>query len=156
MKRTIVALLLAAVTAAPATAAEPTRPQAGTPASARPAKKGKLVFVARTGMEDMQTMSSAYRHATAAQKSGHLEKVVVLSYGRSSVLFDPSVKAIPEEPRKLAAEALAAGVELVVCNNSLEKFGIDPAALQPKARVVEDAITELSRLVAEGYAVVSY
>lgn len=159
MKRTMMtAFLLAAVTAASPAAAQPTKAQPSTPASlsAQPAKKGKLVFAAMTGMEDMQTMSSAYRHAMVALKSGHLDKVVVLSYGRSAVVYDSTVKAIPDDVRKLAAQAQAAGVELVVCKNSLEKLGIDPASLQPKPRIVENAMAELARLVAEGYAVVSY
>lgn len=156
MKRMMIAVMLAAMTFASAAGAQPAKAQGSAPPAAQPAKKGKLVFAATTGMEDLQTLSSAFRHAMVAWKSGHLEKVVVLSYGRSAVVFDPTVKAIPDEVRKLAAQAQAAGVELVVCNNSLQKFGIDPASLQPRARVVENAMAELALLVSEGYAVVSY
>lgn len=157
MTQAILAAMAITASAASAAMAEPTRAQES-PKDQRtvPAKKGKLVFAAMTGMEDAQTLASTFRHATVAMKSGYLEDVVILSYGRSAVVFDPTVTAIPDEIRKLAKEAQAAGVELVVCNNSLQKFGIDAASLQPKARVVENAMTELARLVSEGYAVVSY
>lgn len=157
MKRTFLAAILAAATATSVVVAQPARTPTNSAApAAQPAKKGKLVFALTTGMEDLQMLSSTFRHAMAALKSGHLEKVVILSYGRSAVLFDPTVTAIPEDIRKLAAQAQAAGVELVVCNNSLQKFGIDPERLQPRARIVENAMTELARLVSEGYAVVTY
>lgn len=155
MKHTMIltAFLFAALTTASTSHAANAQP--ATP-SAQPAKKGKLVFAAMAGMEDMQTMSSAFRHATAALKSGHLDKVVVLSYGRSAVVYDPTVKAIPDDVKKAMVEAQAAGVELVVCKNSLDKLGIDPATLQPKPRIVDNAMAELALLVADGYAVVSY
>lgn len=120
------------------------------------AKKGKLVFVAMTGLEDIGTLSSSFRHAKAAVESGHLEHVVWLSWGRAVVSLDPTVKAVPNEVRQHAEAARAAGVELVACAQALKKFDIDPAKLEPKARVVENGVTELARLVAEGYAVIRY
>lgn len=149
-------MIIATGVLATATPADAEPPSTARPAVVQTAKKGKLVFAAMTGMEDMQTMSSVYRHAMVALKSGHLEKVIVLSYGRSAVLYDPTVTAVPDDVRKLASQAQAAGVELVVCKSSLQKLGIDPASLQPKARVVDNAMVELARLVGEGYAVVSY
>lgn len=157
MKNMMMAAFLFAALTAASTSSVAANAQAATPTpSAQPAKKGKLVFAAMAGMEDMQTMSSAYRHAMVALKSGHLDKVVVLSYGRSAMVFDPTVKAVPDDVKKVVAEAQAAGVELVVCKNSLEKLGIDPATLQPKPRIVDNAMVELARLVADGYAVVRY
>lgn len=126
------------------------------PAAPTPAPKGKLVFVAMTGPEDVLTLSSSFRHALAAKKSGRLEDVVWLGYGRSVVAFDPTVKVVPEDVRKNAAEARKAGVKLLVCGQALAKWGMDPQKLEPQAEVVANAIDELARLVSEGYQIIRY
>ncbi|AEI66870.1 DsrE family protein [Corallococcus macrosporus] len=121
-----------------------------------PARQGKLVFVATTGLEDIGTLSSSLRHAKSAKASGHLSDVVWLTYGRAVVALDPTVKAVPEEVRKVAQDAKAAGVRMVACGHALQKFDIDPKKLQPQADVVANGVAELSRLVAEGYQVIRY
>ncbi len=138
-------LLPSAALAREKTAAPQPRPQ-----------KGKLVFVATTGLEDVLTLTSSFRHAQGALESGHLESVVWLSYGRAVVALDPTVEAVPSSVRKAAAEAKAAGVKLVACATALKKFGIAPDRLQPDAEVVANGAHELARLVAEGYAVIRY
>lgn len=148
------ALLFALLLALPGIALAQKPPLA--PAKGQPLAKGKLVFVSTTGLEDIGTLGSSFRHAKVAKESGHLSEVVWLSYGRSVVALDPTVTAVPEEVRKLAAEAKAAGVRLVACGNALSKFDIDPKKLTPAAEVVPDGVGELSRLVAEGYAVIRY
>lgn len=145
---TLLAVLLLAPAAALAAA-----PDAPAP---RPARQGKLVFVATTGLEDLGTLSSGFRHAKTAKESGHLSDVVWLSYGRAIVALDPTLKAVPEGVRKEAQAARAAGVRLVACGSALEKFDIDPKKLQPQAEVVENGVAELARLVAEGYQVIRY
>lgn len=120
------------------------------------AKQASMVFVANTGLEDVQTLTSSLRHAIAAKKSGHLSKVVWMVYGRAIVVFDPKVKAVPDSMRKLAKEAADAGVEVVVCNEALKKYGIPADGLAIPARVVPNAITELAKLVSEGAAVLRY
>lgn len=155
MKRLLLTLLsLSLFVAVPgiASAAEPTSKSERT----TPVAKGKLVFVATTGLEDIATLSSSFRHAIVAKESGHLSDVVWLGYGRSVVALDPTVTAVPEEVRKAAAAAKAAGVRLVACGNALNKFGIDPKKLTPQAEVVPSGVSELSRLVADGYAVIRY
>ncbi|MFP2957352.1 DsrE family protein [Myxococcus sp. 1LA] len=127
----------------------------GAPPS-QPARQGKLVFVATTGLEDIGTLSSSFRHAKSAKESGYLSDVVWLTYGRAVVALDPTVKAVPAEVREVAQEAKAAGVRLVACGHALQKFGIDPKKLQPPADVTANAVVELSRLVAEGYQVIRY
>jgi len=140
---------LAAIAAAPSRAPQATETQV-------PARQGKLVFVSTTGLEDIGTLSSSFRHAQAAKESGYLSDVVWLSYGRAVVALDPTVKAVPEGVRKAAQAAKAAGVRLVACGHALQKFDIDPKKLQPEAGVVDNGVAELSRLVAEGYQVVRY
>jgi|GEM_PF-2722938 len=149
MNRFLLILIAALVTAPLATLAA----DAG---KKPPARQGKLVFVSTTGLEDLGTLSSAFRHAKAAKVSGHLSDVVWLTYGRAVVALDPTVKAVPDSIRKEAQEAKAAGVRLVACGSALEKFGIDRNKLQPQAEVVDNGVTELARLVAEGYQVIRY
>lgn len=147
MLRNAFALLLTlALFAAPATALAKETPKA----------KGKLVFVATTGLEDIGTLSSSFRHAKTAKESGYLSDVVWLAYGRAVVALDPTVQAVPAEVRKQAQEAKDAGVKLVACGHALKKYGIDPKHLQPQATVVDQGVVELSRLVAEGYQVIRY
>lgn len=136
---------LAAFAAAP-------KAKAPTPA----ARQGKLVFVATTGLEDLTTLSSSFRHAKAAKESGYLADVVWLSYGRAVVALDPTVKAVPEDVRREAQLAKAAGVRLVACGVALKKYDIDPKTLLPSADVVDNGVAELSRLVAEGYQIIRY
>ena len=121
-----------------------------------PQRKAKLLFVTTVGLEDIGTLSSSFRHALAAKKSGHVEDIVWLGYGRSVVALDPTVGAVPDSVRQHAAEAKAGGVRLVACAQALKKYDIDPARLQPKAEVVANAIDELGRLVAQGYQVINY
>ncbi|RKH50159.1 hypothetical protein D7Y23_14205 [Corallococcus sp. AB050B] len=142
----LVIVPLATIVAAPSQA----------PGKKAPAHQGRLVFVSTTGLEDIGTLSSSFRHAKTAKESGYLSEVVWLTYGRAVVALDPTVKAVPEEVRMEARAAKAAGVRLVACGNALAKFGIDPKKLQPEAEVVDNGVAELSRLVAEGYQVIRY
>ncbi|MBN9682521.1 MULTISPECIES: DsrE family protein [unclassified Corallococcus] len=142
----LVIIPLAAIAAAPSQS----------PGKKAPAHQGKLVFVSTTGLEDIGTLSSSFRHAKTAKESGYLSDVVWLSYGRAVVALDPTVKAVPQAVREEAQAAKAAGVRLVACGNALAKFGIDPKKLQPEAEVVDNGVAELSRLVAEGYQVIRY
>lgn len=145
----LVLVPFAAIAAAPSQAPQATEKKV-------PARQGRLVFVSTTGLEDIGTLSSSFRHAKAAKESGYLSDVVWLSYGRAVVALDPTVKAVPEGVRKEAQAAKDAGVRLVACGHALAKFDIDPKKLQPQAEVVDNGVAELSRLVAEGYQVIRY
>ena len=150
----ILLLVIAALVTAPLTALAAAPSQAAEKKT--PARQGKLVFVSTTGLEDLGTLSSSFRHAKAAKESGYLSDVVWLSYGRAVVALDPTVKAVPESVRKEAQAAKAAGVRLVACGHALQKYDIDPKKLQPQAEVVDNGVAELSRLVAEGYQIIRY
>ncbi len=153
MNRLLPLLVIALVTAPLASRSAPPSPPAKKEV---PARQGKLVFVATTGLEDLGTLSSSLRHVKSAKESGYLSDVVWLTYGRAVVALDPTVKAVPAEVREAAQAARDAGVRLVACGSALRKFGIDPKALQPQADVVDNGVAELSRLVAEGYQVIRY
>jgi len=120
------------------------------------APKAKLLFVSTTGLEDLGTLSSSFRHAIAATRSQHVEDVVWIGYGRAIVAFDPTVEAVPASVREQAQAALTSGVKLKVCAEALRKYGIDPKKIEPKAEVVANAIDEVARLVAQGYQVINY
>lgn len=121
-----------------------------------PARKGKLAFVAMTGPEDVGTLSASFRHALAAKKSGHLEDVVWLSWGRAVVALDPKNTVVPESVRTHARAAQEGGVRLVACAQALKKWGIDPKTLAPSAEVVPNGVDEMARLIAEGYEIIRY
>lgn len=129
---------------------------AGVLADEAPTPKGRLVFVAMTGPEDAATLSSSFRHALAAKKSGHLEEVVWLAWGRAVLALDPTVSAIPADIREQAKAAREGGVRLVACGQALKKWGIDPKTLEPAAEVVPNGVDELARLVSLGYEVIRY
>lgn len=150
MRYVAMLLSLAVLSPAPASARGPA-------ATAAPAREHTgLVFVANTGLEDIGTLSSSLRHAAAAKKSGHLDAVVWMVFGRAIVLLDPDVGAVPDGLKADLRAAQEAGVEIVACANALGKYGIDPARLDPGIRVVPNAMDELARLVADGYAVLRY
>ncbi len=151
MKRLIAVALL---TLAPALAVA--APPAPTTAQAQPQKKGKLVFVVMTGLEDIGTLSSTFRHAQAAKETGLLEEVVVLGYGRSVVAFDPTVKAVPDSVRQHIRAAQKAGVRIVLCAQALKKYDIDPKKLEPSAEVTPNAMAELARMVNAGFQIIRY
>jgi intracellular sulfur oxidation DsrE/DsrF family protein len=148
------ALALAISTVAPVlTAAAAAPPRAG---SSAPVAASGMVFIANAGLEDVGTLSSSLRHAKVAKESGHLDDVVWIVYGRAIVILDPAVSAVPQGLRDDLAAARAAGVRIVACGVALEKYGIDAARLGSQAEVVPNGISEVARLVAEGYALLRY
>lgn len=151
--RSILVLLLLAL-AAPSAVAAPRKSAASAQRSPR-AQTG-LVFVANTGLEDVQTLSSSLRHAIAAKRSGHLDEVVWIVYGRAIVALDPTVDAVPSTLRQQIRDAREAGVRLVACAEAMRKFDIDAATVEAGVEVVPNALDEVARLVAEGYALLRY
>ncbi len=148
------ALLPAVLFSAGAGAASPAPSRA--PAAVAPAAAPGLVVVARTGVEDPGTLASAFRHAAAAQKSGHLPQVTVVVYGRAIQVFQPGLVAADDARAHLAA-ARAAGVRVLACRQALSRNGIPPeAATAAGAEVVDAAIDEIARLVAAGNALLPY
>jgi len=152
MRHLLVTLLL--VTAAQDAVAAPKK--AARSSESTPKAATGLVFVANTGLEDVQTLSSSLRHAVGAKQSGHLDEVVWIVYGRAIVALDPSVDAVPASVRQQIVEAREAGVRLVACQQALDKFDIDPEVLPEGIEVVPNALTEVARLVAGGYALLRY
>lgn len=120
---------------------------------------GKLVLVMATGMEDMQTLNMAFRHAKAAKESGYLEDVVLLVYGRGIMAFNGAMgqSGRPPQIAAMAREAQHAGVRIIVCRNSIDQMGIPVDKIDPKPdEIVPNAIVKLSELVSQGYQAIRY
>jgi hypothetical protein len=154
----IAAALLAALVGSPVMAAEGTDTKnAGDPASAEPKGHGKLVVVLTSGLEDLQTVNMALRHAAMSKKSGYLDDVVLLVYGRGIQVFAKDITAKPPQVGKAIEEAKAAGVHIRVCAESMKKFNIAKEGLEPGVEeVVPNAIVTLSELVSKGYQILKY
>ena len=112
-------LLAGTVAAKPAAAPSPT-------AAKQAAPTAKLAIVALTGPEDMQMMTSAYRHATAMKKSGAL------------------------------ADAIAAGVKVYACAHAMEENGIAKDTLLPGIEVVPQGAVKTAELAGAGATLLRY
>lgn len=143
---------MAALASAPAFAAKP----ATTTAEVQPKPQGRLVFAVHTGPEDLATLSSVMRQIKAAKESGFLSEVAIIFYGRSVPLFDPNSKVMPDDLRARLAEARQLGVRVMVCGHALERYGVTVEEASAYGEVVPAAIVELSKMVAEGWEVLSY
>jgi len=126
VSRLLLPALLSAVWFSARADAAPAGRAAPAPAAAAVAPAPGLV-VARTGAEDPATLSSAFRHAAAAQASGHLPAVTVVVYGRAIQVFQPGLVSAEEARNQLGA-ARAAGVRVLACRQALERHGIPVAA----------------------------
>jgi intracellular sulfur oxidation DsrE/DsrF family protein len=139
----------------------PAQAQTARPAAAQPARaprpQGILLFVLTTGIEDIQSMNSVFRHAKTAAETQRLQEVVVLIYGRGVQALDGSMGARPAQTAQMVRDAMAAGVKVQVCAHALENMGVVPERLDPQpSEIVPNAIATLVDYVARGAAVVRY
>ncbi|MCK6516948.1 DsrE family protein [Myxococcota bacterium] len=129
--------------------------KAAAPAEEVKAKTG-LVFIANTGLEDVQTLAASLKHAKAAMESGQVDEVHWIVYGRATAILDPDLKTIPETLKADVEAARAAGVRLVACGNAIDRNGLDRARLAFPVEVVDSGIAEVARLSALGYGLLRY
>lgn len=153
MRVSTMILLPLLLAAGPAVAAKPV---AAAPAATEAREEAGLVFVLTTGLEDVGTMTSAFRHAQTVKESGAVDSVTVIVYGRAIVVFDTAVTAVPAEVRTVMANARASGVRIVACETALEKFGISKETAATQAETVPQGIVEVARLVRLGHEVLTY
>lgn len=128
-------------------------------ASAQAGSKGhgKMVFVLTTGLEDLQSVTMAIRHAGLALQSGFLDDTVLLVYGRSVQAFGKEITAKPPQVTAAIKEAKEAGVRIILCGEALKRFDISRDKLEPGVdEVVPDSITTLAELVSKGYQIIKY
>lgn len=132
--------------------AEPAASLPGAPRSNR-----ALVFVSTTGLEDLQTVSSVFRHAQTAAEQGRLSEVVVLVYGRGIEAFDGDNARRPDSLVQSIRAAMGAGVRVLLCAHAMQQMGIPSERLDPMpTEVVPNAIATLVDYVAADAAVVRY
>lgn len=118
---------------------------------------GKMVFVLTTGLEDLQSVNMAIRHAGMAKKSGYLDDSVLLVYGRAVQAFSKDITAKPPQVAVAIKEAQVAGARIVVCGEALKRFDIPREKLEPGVdEVVPNSIVTLAELVSRGYQVIKY
>lgn len=118
---------------------------------------GKMVFVLTTGLEDLQAVNMAIRHATMALKSGYLDNSVLLVYGRGVQAFSKEITAKPPQTSVFINQANQAGVRILVCGEASKRFNISKEELEPGVdSVVPNAIVTLAELVSNGYQVIKY
>ena len=118
---------------------------------------GKLVFVLTTGLEDLQSVNMAVRHAGMAKKSGFLDDSVLLVYGRAVQALSKNITAKPPQLAAALKEAKDAGARILVCGEAIKRFNIPKEDLDPAVDdVVPNAIVTLAELVSKGYQVIKY
>lgn len=116
-----------------------------------------LLFVLTTGLEDLQSMSSVFRHARVAADEGRLHEVVVLVYGRGVQAFDGDIAGRPPALVESIRAAMASGVKVLLCANAMEHMGVARERLDPvPTEIVPNAIRTLVDYVAQDAAVVRY
>lgn len=118
---------------------------------------GKMVFVLATGLEDLQSVTMAIRHAGMAKKSGFLDDSVLLVYGRGVQAFAKDITAKPPQLSAVIQEAKEAGARILVCGEALKRFDIPREKLEPGVdEVVPNSIVTLAELVSKGYQIIKY
>jgi len=118
---------------------------------------GKMVFVLTTGLEDLQSVTMAIRHAGMAKKSGFLDDSVLLVYGRGVQAFAKDITAKPPLVSVAIKEAKEAGARIIVCGEALKRFDISKEKLEPGIdEVVPNSIVTLAELVSKGYQIIKY
>ncbi len=128
-------------------------------AAVEPGSKGhgKMVFVLTTGLEDLQSVNMAIRHAGMAKKSGFLDDSVLLVYGRAVQAFSKDITAKPPQVSAAIKEAKEAGARIILCGEALKRFDIPKEKLEPGVdEVVPNSIVTLAELVSRGYQIIKY
>lgn len=129
----------------------------GTAAVAAPPPHGKIVLVAQSGAEDMMKLGAPYHHAVLMKKTGRLEEVAIVVYGRAVSAVSTQVKAIPDALRAAVKAAHDAGVHIYVCETALEKAGLSKDALMPPGvEPVPQGAAKIAELVSQGYVPMQY
>ena len=123
-------------------------------ATASAAPKGKIVLVALSGPEDAQKLMGPYHHAVIMKKTGRLEEIAIVVYGRAVMALSTKAKGIPEPVRKAIQEAHAAGVPIYVCETALANAGVE--SVIPEAQRVPQGAAKIAELVSQGFVPMQY
>lgn len=119
-----------------------------------PAPQGKIVLVALSGPEDAMKLLGPYHHALIMKKTGRLQEVAIVVYGRAVAALSTKAKGIPEPVRNAIREAHAAGVPIYVCETALAGAGIEE--IGPEAQRVPQGAAKIAELVSQGFVPMQY
>ena len=115
---------------------------------------GKLVLVAFSG--DEAKLAAPYHHALLMKKSGKLEDVAIVVYGRAISALSTKAKGIPDPVRAAIHEARQAGIPIFACEHSLQVAGIAAEDLTPDAQRVPSGAVKIAELVSQGFVPMQY
>jgi intracellular sulfur oxidation DsrE/DsrF family protein len=119
-----------------------------------PPPSGKIVLVALSGPEDVMKLMAPYHHAAVMKKTGRLQEVAIVVYGRAVAALSTKAKGIPPPVREAIKAAHAAGVSIYVCETALANAGIDE--IVPEAQRVPQGAAKIAELVSEGFVPMQY
>lgn len=131
-----------------------TSPLRGTAEAAPP--HGRMVLVAITGPEDLMKLGAPYHHALVMKKTGRLEDVAIVVYGRAVAAVSTQVKSIPEPLQADIKATLEAGIHVYVCAHALENAGIPREALISGVEVVPQGAAKIAELVSQNFVPMQY
>jgi intracellular sulfur oxidation DsrE/DsrF family protein len=121
--------------------------------AASPKRHGKVVLVGLTGPEDLPRLTAPYRHALIMKKTGRLESVAIVIYGKA-------VKGLSKEGSApldaLLEEVHAANIPVYVCEHALAKAGIALKDVRPEATPVPSGAAKIAELVSQGFSPLQY
>lgn len=121
---------------------------------AAPAPSGKVVLVALSGPEDAMKLLGPYRHALLMKKTGRLQEVAIVVYGRAVAALSTKAQGVPQPVREALKEALAAGIPIFACEAALANAGIDE--IVPGVQRVPQGAARIAELVSQGYVPMQY
>ena len=120
-----------------------------------PAPHGKIVLVGFTGLEDPRKLIAPYKHALAMKKTGRLEAVDLVIYGRAVDALSTKQQVPPELDEAIRA-VHAAGIPIFVCENALKAAHIPLLEVRSEATPIPSGAAKIAELVSEGFAPLQY
>ena len=121
-----------------------------------PPPHGKIVLVGFTGLEDPRKLLAPYKHALAMKKTGRLEAVALVIYGRAVDALSTREKALPPQIDEAIRAVHAAGIPIFVCENALQAAQIALADVRPEATPIPSGAAKIAELVSEGFVPLQY
>jgi intracellular sulfur oxidation DsrE/DsrF family protein len=110
-------------------------------------QNGKLKVIYDLSSPDTVVQSMVFRHIANSMMLEPDIEFAVMIHGKS--IF--SIMKDSVHFRSRIKEAKAAGVTLLVCNNSLKRFNVDPKKIMEEGEIIPSAIIELGRRQQDGW-----
>lgn len=123
--------------------------------SSSAAPHGKIVLVGFSGLEDPRKLIAPYKHALAMKKTGRLEAVELVIYGRAVDALSAKQQVPPELDEAIRA-VHAAGLPIFVCENALKAAHIPLSDVRSEATPIPSGAAKIAELVSEGFVPLQY